>query len=138
MDHHVATEILACLQGERTVFPYYRDRYGIGLLRQLSRQPNRQSSHPGRPGHGLNVAELKQSRYVPLLQKPRIRTVLSGLGQWLSGPRPEQSVRGATFAMTASMIVGWNLTTLSSNTTSALGMSAMAEPSSGPSDSEMG
>lgn len=72
MDHHVATEILACLQGERTVFPYYRDRYGIGLLRQLSRHR--------RTGHGLNVAELKQSRYASLLQKPRIRAMLAGLG----------------------------------------------------------
>jgi hypothetical protein len=76
MDHHVATEILACLQGERTVFPYFRDRYGIGLLRQLSRQLSRHR----RTSHGLNVADLKQSRYASLLQKPRIRAMLAGLG----------------------------------------------------------
>ncbi len=72
MDLHVAQEILACLQGERTVFPYYRDRYSIGLLRHLSqRSPS---------GPGFSVAALKQTPYAPLLQKPRVRTLLAGRG----------------------------------------------------------
>lgn len=81
MDHHVATEILACLQGERTVFPYYRDRYGIGLLRQLSRRY--------RPGDSLSIGALKRSQYAPLLQKPRIKMVLARLGH---GPIDEPTL----------------------------------------------
>lgn len=48
MDRQTADEVVACLVGERTLYHYYRDRYGIGLLRHLSRQ---------RP---LSVAALKQ------------------------------------------------------------------------------
>lgn len=72
MDRQTIEEIIACLRGERTVYPYYRDRYSIGLLRQLSRH--------GRPGSRLSVAALKRSPYAPLLQKPRVRTALSRLG----------------------------------------------------------
>lgn len=72
MDHHIAREILACLQGERTVFPYYRDRYGIGLLRQLSRR--------ARHREDLSVAALKRGQFAPLLHKPRIKTLLARLG----------------------------------------------------------
>lgn len=55
MDHHSIEEIIACLRGERTVYPYYRDRYSIGLLRQLSRH--------GRRAEPLSVASLKKSPY---------------------------------------------------------------------------
>lgn len=72
MDRHTADEIIACLRGERTVYPYYRDRYGIALLRHLSRH--------GRRGEPLSIAALKKSSYAPLLQKPRIKSVLAGLG----------------------------------------------------------
>jgi len=72
MDHHVAQEIIACLPAGRTVFPYYRDRYGVGLLRQLCRRE--------KSSQALNVAALKRSNYAPLLQKPRIKSVLSSLG----------------------------------------------------------
>lgn len=71
MDRQTTEEIIACLDGTRTVFPYYRDRYSIGLLRQLSR--NRR--HPP-----LRVCALKQSSYAPLLQKPRVKTALARLG----------------------------------------------------------
>ena len=73
MDRHTADEIIACLQAERTVYPYYRDRYGIGLLRDLSRHR--------RHGEPLSVAVLKKSPYAPLLQKPRVKSALARLGQ---------------------------------------------------------
>ncbi len=72
MDLHTAREIVACLDGQRTVYPYYRDRYGIGLLHQLSRQAPRDQP--------LTVATLKKSHYAPLLQKPRVKSVLAQLG----------------------------------------------------------
>lgn len=72
MDHHSIEEIIACLRGERTVYPYYRDRYSIGLLRQLSRH--------GRRAEPLSVASLKKSPYAPLLQKPRVKAALAQLG----------------------------------------------------------
>ncbi|MBS0370802.1 MAG: hypothetical protein JSS57_16580 [Proteobacteria bacterium] len=72
MEHHTIDEILACLRGERTVYPYYRDRYSIGLLRQLSRHSRR--------GEPLSVASLKRSPYASLLQKPRIKSALAKLG----------------------------------------------------------
>lgn len=72
MDHHTAREIVACLDGQRIVYPYYRDRYGIGLLHHLSRQA---ADH-----QPLSVAALKRSPYAPLLQKPRVKTVLAQLG----------------------------------------------------------
>ena len=68
MDRQTADEVVACLAGERSLFHYYRDRYSIGLLRHLSRkQP-------------LSVAALKQSHYAPLLQKPRVKNVLTDIG----------------------------------------------------------
>lgn len=69
MDRQTIDEIIACLQGERTVYRYYRDRYGFGLLRQLSRQG----------GGALSVAALKKSTYAPLLHKPRIKSALAQL-----------------------------------------------------------
>ncbi len=71
MDRQTTEEIISCLEGTRTVLPYYRDRYSIGLLRQLSRS---------RRNVPLRVAALKQSRYAPLLQKPRVKTALARLG----------------------------------------------------------
>lgn len=71
MDRQIIDEIIACLQGERTVYHYYRDRYGFGLLRQLSRQG----------GEALSVAALKKSAYAPLLNKPRIKSALARLGR---------------------------------------------------------
>lgn len=67
MDHHTAAEVIACLPHERTLYHYYRDRYGIGLLRHLARAP-------------LSVAELKRSPFASLTQKPRVKEVLAKLG----------------------------------------------------------
>lgn len=68
MDRQTADEVVACLVGERTLYPYYRDRYSIGLLRYLSRQGP------------LSVQDLKQSPYAQLLQKPRVKSVLADMG----------------------------------------------------------
>ena len=38
MDYESAQEVIACLGDERKIFHYYRDRYSLGLLRQLARQ----------------------------------------------------------------------------------------------------
>ncbi len=76
MDRHFAEEIIACLPSERTLYYYYKDRYSIALLHHLS------SSYQ----KGLSVAALKASDYAPLLQKPRIKNILSGLGHQLPDP----------------------------------------------------
>ncbi|THF66841.1 hypothetical protein E6C76_00140 [Pseudothauera nasutitermitis] len=69
MQRQLADEIVACLQGERTVYPYYRDRYGIGLLRHHCRR---------QPGQRAPIAALRRSAYAGLLEKPRIRAILAG------------------------------------------------------------
>jgi len=74
MQRQLADEIVACLQGERTVYPYYRDRYGIGLLRHHCRR---------QPGRRAPVAALRRSAYAGLLEKPRIRAILAGCGHAL-------------------------------------------------------
>lgn len=71
MHKQLADEIVACLQGERTVYPYYRDRYGIGLLRHHCRQ---------QPGRRVPVAALRRSAYAGLLEKPRIKGILADCG----------------------------------------------------------
>lgn len=69
MDHQTAAEVIACLPRDRTLYYYYRDRYSIGLLRQLARADS-----------PLTVAELKKSTFAPLAQKPRVKAVLANLG----------------------------------------------------------
>ncbi|MCL2887239.1 MAG: hypothetical protein FWF20_10780, partial [Betaproteobacteria bacterium] len=71
MNRQLADEIIACLQGERTVYPYYRDRYGIGLLRHYCRR---------QPGRRAPVAALRRSAYAGLLEKPRLKNILAGCG----------------------------------------------------------
>jgi len=71
MHKQLAGEIVACLQGERTVYPYYRDRYGIGLLRHHCRQ---------QPGRRASVATLRRSTYAGLLEKPRLKPLLATCG----------------------------------------------------------
>lgn len=72
MDHESAHEVIACLGDERKIFHYYRDRYSLGLLRQLA----------GRQDNGeLPLARLRQSPYAGLLQKPRLRRILASLGR---------------------------------------------------------
>lgn len=71
MDRQLVEEIIACLSGQRNLYYYYRDRYSLGLLRHMSRYASK----------GLNVAALKNSDYAPLLQKPRIKTILATLGK---------------------------------------------------------
>ena len=72
MDRQLAEEIIACLQGERTVYHYYRDRYSIGLLSLLSRVNEAETA---------SLHTLKNSPYAALLQKPRIKTALANLGK---------------------------------------------------------
>jgi len=71
MDQDTANEVLACLCGERTLYTYYRDRYGIGLLSQLCRDGG---------DARLGVGALKKSPLAPLLQKPRVKAALAALG----------------------------------------------------------
>ena len=58
MDYESAQEVIACLGDERKIFHYYRDRYSLGLLRQLARQ---------QAGGELPIAQLRQSPYAGLL-----------------------------------------------------------------------
>lgn len=74
MDIATVNEVRACLSTSRTLFHYYKDRYGIGLLRQYART----SKAGSRPA--LTVNTLKQSRFAPLVHKPRIKGVLAQLG----------------------------------------------------------
>lgn len=71
MDHQTATEVIACLPHDRTLFHYYRDRYAVGLLRQFA---------CGRPDSPPSIAELKLSPFAQLARKPRVKDVLANLG----------------------------------------------------------
>lgn len=72
MDYESAQEVIACLGEERKIFHYYRDRYSLGLLHHLvSRQVSGE----------FPLAQLRQSAYAGLLQKPRLRPLLASLGK---------------------------------------------------------
>lgn len=71
MDNESADEVIACLGDERRIFHYYRDRYSLGLLRQLAQQA----------GGQLPLNRLRQSSCAGLLQKPRLRQMLASLGK---------------------------------------------------------
>lgn len=60
-------EIIACLPQGRTIFPYYRDRYAALLLGWVLHQRTA-------------IADIKRSRYAPLLKKPAISKVLEHCG----------------------------------------------------------
>ncbi len=71
MERQIADEVIAALEGDRTLFHYYRDRYSLGLLRyMLQKQGNEQ----------LSSANIKQSPYAPLLQKTRVKNLFSATG----------------------------------------------------------
>lgn len=66
---------MACLSDGRHLYHYYRDRYSIGLLRDLSRYDK----------EGLSIAALKRSNYAQLLQKPRVKAAMATLGNRPTG-----------------------------------------------------
>lgn len=68
MDFVQLEEILACLKGERTLFRYQRDAYALALLRDYI-------------GVGMSIAELRQSAYAKLLQKPLVKQALAMAGK---------------------------------------------------------
>lgn len=67
MEYAQVEEILACLKGGRTLFHYARDGYALQLLRD----------HIGK---GMAIAELRQSPYAKLLNKPLVRLALAAAG----------------------------------------------------------
>jgi hypothetical protein len=69
MNLYTANEVMACLSSNRTLFHYYKDRYSIGLLKQYALQKN-----------GIAISALKQSSLAALTQKPRVKRILSNLG----------------------------------------------------------
>lgn len=71
MDFVQLEEILACLQGERTLFRYQRDTYALALIRDYI-------------GTGMSIAELRQSPYAQLLHKTLVKQALAMAGKgWL-------------------------------------------------------
>lgn len=73
MDFVQLEEILACLQGERTLFRYQRDTYALELLREYI-------------GTGMRIAELRQSPYAQLLQKTLVKQALAMAGKGVLKP----------------------------------------------------
>ncbi len=67
MDREYASEILACLEQERTCYHYFKDRYALQLLSYAA-------------GNGSPVDELRRSRYGKLLNKPLVRRMLANCG----------------------------------------------------------
>ena len=66
-------EILACLKGERTLFPYVRDGYSLQLLRDYI-------------GTGMAVSQLRQSVYAAFLAKPLVKQALAFAGKGFLKP----------------------------------------------------
>ncbi len=67
MDIELANEIIACLPKDRTVFDYYKDRYAVMLLERVV-------------GDGMAVAEIKQTRFGKLLNRPLVKHVVARKG----------------------------------------------------------
>lgn len=68
MEKHIVDEIIACLPEGKTFFHYFKDRYALMLLAQAVAE-------------GKSVAQLKQTPYARLLQKPIIQQHLASLGK---------------------------------------------------------
>jgi hypothetical protein len=62
-----AEEIIHCLTQDRTLFYYFKDRYAPLLLSKVF------------PGN-TTVADIKKSRFSPLLNKPVVKQVLANMG----------------------------------------------------------
>ncbi|PID65093.1 MAG: hypothetical protein CR977_02370, partial [Gammaproteobacteria bacterium] len=60
-------EVLACLENERRVVAYFKDRYAVDMLKRFV-------------GAGKTVSAVKQSRFAGLLNKPWIKAQLATLG----------------------------------------------------------
>ncbi len=73
MDKQQVEDILYCLKGERTLFPYARDTYALQLLRDYI-------------GHGMAISQLRQSPYASFLQKPLVKQALALAGKGLLKP----------------------------------------------------
>jgi hypothetical protein len=67
MDKETVNEIIACLPKGRTFFYYFKDRYALMLLSHLV-------------GNGKKIAEIRQTPYARLLDKPVIKKVLATAG----------------------------------------------------------
>lgn len=67
MDKETVNEIIACLPKGRTFFYYFKDRYALLLLSHLV-------------GNGKKIAEIRQTPYARLLDKPVIKKVLALAG----------------------------------------------------------
>lgn len=68
MDKQLIQELIDCLPEARTKFYYFKDRYALMLLSYLS-------------GNGITVSQLKKTVLQRLLQRAKVRDVLSGMGQ---------------------------------------------------------
>jgi len=69
MNTQLLEEVLACLRGERTLFPYYRDGYAAYLLQRVIADQE-----------AVSLRELRQSRWASLLNRPLIREVIAHCG----------------------------------------------------------
>lgn len=67
MNFTTVTDITTILKDERTLFPYFKDRYALMLLADYV-------------GRGMDVPTVRQSRYGRLLEKPLVKSVLARCG----------------------------------------------------------
>lgn len=75
MEYSLVKEVIECLPQERSLYPYFKDKYAIALLeRHIGETPK-------------TIRELKQSNFGRLLDKPVVTKTLANLG----GGRIDQS-----------------------------------------------
>jgi len=91
-----AEELLSCLSRGRTLFTYGKDWYAVSLLRMAMRN--------------ATLAQLRNTRLVNLLEKPRLRAWLGSLGK--KSPTPEDldllwPEETETYRLTAGLFDGW-------------------------------
>ncbi len=67
MELQLANNIIAMLPNERTVFRYHQDRYAFMLLEYAMKGE-------------ISIAQIKASPYAKLLDRPAVKSVLSGCG----------------------------------------------------------
>lgn len=74
-----AEEIIRCLSQDKTLFYYFKDRYAPLLLSKAM-------------AHSTPIADIKKSRFSPLLNRPVVKGLLSKLGGSVLSPHDLQSI----------------------------------------------
>ncbi len=73
MDKILLNEIIACMPKDRTIFPYFKGRYALMLLKNII-------------GESTSIANIRKTSFAALLDKPEVKLALAMAGKGLLTP----------------------------------------------------